>query len=531
MRGPRRLASLSRTSCVAFIEMSRPRCGRLALSIGLVSLLCAGARAEAQAKDDFVRALIDLSQAVGGATGREGPALQASLDAMAKGLAEWDAAVSRVEAGFAGAIKSASPAEAARMRATLAATYLDRGRVADAVPHLDQAVALDPSFVAAHLLRGLAYARLNRTAAAAAAYAAARKLEPASVGASYLYLSATREAARSGERGAALEALLTAVKAEPPPPRPTTSPACRSICSTMRRSTRRSSCRRPTSPAFVCSRRPDIPRRWRASARRRPRIRWSRPPRARRHSIQPTNAPASPKPTRWWHPAIGRRRAPACSTRCAGSRTRGWHTGVWDGWPRMTPIRRPRCGRTRRRRAARPWQARRSCMRRLDDCSTRCSISTAAARSYERRVTLAPRSAPAHLDLGRVYQAQDRLDDALAEYLAAALVDPASAGALAAAGQLRADLGDDEGAIALLRLAVRRDANHGEARYALGRALLRVGRVDESRDELTAFERIQKAEMDAQRRRFEENARALDSALRAAPPAPTPAGAAPKDAR
>jgi tetratricopeptide (TPR) repeat protein len=65
----------------------------------------------------------------------------------------------------------------------------------------------------------------------------------------------------------------------------------------------------------------------------------------------------------------------------------------------------------------------------------------AAAHSYERRLTLAPQSAPAHLDLGRVYQAQDRLDDALAEYLAAALLDPASASALAAAGQLRATWG------------------------------------------------------------------------------------------
>jgi hypothetical protein len=118
-----------------------------------------------------------------------------------KGLAEWDAAVSRVEAGFAGAIKSASPAEAARMRATLAATYLDRGRVADAVPHLDQAVALDPSFVAAHLLRGLAYARLNRTAAAwPAAYAAARKLAPC-VGTRVVSVS-QRHSRGGAERGA-----------------------------------------------------------------------------------------------------------------------------------------------------------------------------------------------------------------------------------------------------------------------------------------------------------------------------------------
>jgi len=137
----------------------------------------------------------------------------------------------------------------------------------------------------------------------------------------------------------------------------------------------------------------------------------------------------------------------------------------------------------------------------------------AAAKAYERRVALAPRSAQAHLNLGTVYQALDRLEDALVEDLAAALVEPANAGAFASAGQLRADQGDDAGAMALLRSAVRLDANHGAARYALGRALLRAGRADEAREQLAAFERIQKAEMEAQRQRFEDNARALESAV------------------
>jgi tetratricopeptide (TPR) repeat protein len=137
-----------------------------------------------------------------------------------------------------------------------------------------------------------------------------------------------------------------------------------------------------------------------------------------------------------------------------------------------------------------------------------------AARAYERRAALVPGSPQAHLDLGTIYQAQDRLDDALTEYLAAALVDPASATAFASAGQLRADQGDDASAIALLRSAVRLDAKHGAARYALGRALLRAGRTEEARQELAAFESIQKAEMDAQRRQFEENSRAIESTLK-----------------
>ena len=67
--------------------------------------------------------------------------------------------------------------------------------------------------------------------------------------------------------------------------------------------------------------------------------------------------------------------------------------------------------------------------------------------------------------------------------------------------------------MAMLRIAVRLDANHGAAHYALGRALLRAGRPDEARQALAAYERIQKAEMDAQRRQFEENSRAIESAL------------------
>ena len=511
--------------------MLRPGCGRLALSIGLVLLLCAASRAEAQPKDDFVRALIDLSQAVGGATGREGPALQASLDAMAKGLAEWDAAVSRVEAGFAGAIKSASPAEAARMRATLAATYLDRGRVADAVPHLDQAVALDPSFVAAHLLRGLAYARLNRTAAAAAAYAAARKLAPASVRASYLYLSATREAARSGERGAALEALVTAVRAAAP------AAAADDFAGVPIDLLDDASVDAPLFvpaayvPAFrllAQARYPEALARLRAVA-----------------AVDPLVTSAA-RPTAI-DPADERARISKADALVASGDRAAARASLLDTVGRFpdSGLAHWRLGRLAEEdadqaAALRSYEAASRCAPVAGASIVHAAIGRlqhtvldldAAAHSYERRLTLAPQSAPAHLDLGRVYQAEDRLDDALAEYLAAALLDPASASALAAAGQLRADLGDDEGAIALLQLAVRRDANHGEAHYALGRALLRVGRVDESREALTAFERIQKAEMDAQRRRFEENARALESALRDRQPAPPPSGAAPKAPR
>src|SRR5687767_86007 len=117
----------------------------LATATVLTWLLCAPAPLQAQAKDAFVRGLIELTQAVNGVDGRDDAAVRAALDAMAKGLAEWDAAVARVEGGFRGAITGAAPPAAARMRGTLAATYLERGRVADALIHLDRAATLDPS--------------------------------------------------------------------------------------------------------------------------------------------------------------------------------------------------------------------------------------------------------------------------------------------------------------------------------------------------------------------------------------------------
>jgi len=510
--------------------MSRPvRARRFVLALGLACLACTPAVARAQAKDDFVRAFIDLSQAVGGATGAEGPALRASLDAMAKGLADWDAAVARVEAGFAGAVTSATPAEAARMRAALAATYLDRGRVADAVPYLDQAVALDPSFVAAYLLRGLAHARLNRTTAAAAAYAAARKLEPASARVAYLYLSATRDAARGGERATALEALLTVVTAgvtgaddfaglpidlldDASVDAPLFVPA-----------------------AYVAgfrllaqARYPEALASLRAAAAADPLVTSAARPTALNSADERARISKADAQV-----AAGDRAAARASLLDTVRRFPDSGQAHW----RLGRLEEDRGDQAAARRAyeaaarAAPVAGASMVYAAIGRLQHTALDLDAAADAYERRVALAPRSAPAHLDLGAVYQAQDRLEDALTEYLAAALVDPTSARARASAGQLRADLGDDQGAIALLRRAVQLDPNDGEARYALGRALLRVGRADESRQELAAFERIQKAAMEAQRRSFEENSRALESALReGAGASPAPA-APPKDSR
>jgi tetratricopeptide (TPR) repeat protein len=137
-----------------------------------------------------------------------------------------------------------------------------------------------------------------------------------------------------------------------------------------------------------------------------------------------------------------------------------------------------------------------------------------AVAAYSKRVDLTPNDAAAHLDLGDVYRAQDRLDEALAEYSIASLLDATSVRALATAAQIHAAAGRDGSAVTLLRRAVALNPSHLEARYALSRALLRLGLDGEARRELEVFEQLQQKAMQDQRRQFEENQIRIDETLK-----------------
>jgi len=137
-----------------------------------------------------------------------------------------------------------------------------------------------------------------------------------------------------------------------------------------------------------------------------------------------------------------------------------------------------------------------------------------AVSAYSRRVGLASNDAAAHLDLADVYRAQDRLDEALAEYSIASVLDPASVRALASAAQVHSSAGRDDVAVKLLRKAVALDPAHLESRYALSRALLRLGSTEEARRELQVFEQLQQKAMQDERRRFEENQIKIEETLK-----------------
>lgn len=110
-----------------------------------------------------------------------------------------------------------------------------------------------------------------------------------------------------------------------------------------------------------------------------------------------------------------------------------------------------------------------------------------AIHAFSRRVEVSPNHAPAHRALGEMYLQLGRDDEALAELTAAALIEPADAVAHAVRAQLHLRNGRYQGAAAAARAALARDGANPTALYALGTALLRLGRAAEGEDALARF--------------------------------------------
>jgi tetratricopeptide (TPR) repeat protein len=549
------------------------RCRIHPLALGLVAAtLVAPVAAYAQAKDAFVEGLVAFSQASAGTFGNEGPAVQAALDRMNDGLARWDAAVARVETGFAGAIAGAAPREAAQMRATIGATYLERGRVADALPHLDVASSLDAAPV--QNLRGLGHLRANQPAQAADAFGRALAIDAGDVTAAILFIDAAGGSGPSKTHEMAMKALRDGVS------RIVAGAGAPSLTLLQLDLLDDASVDEPLFPPSVYARGISLLREAKyadalsslraaadgdllvtdaalASAEARAASTALRNQDARNAVQALLSVPGQQSSSEiqrllgvaYWtledYPRSSEQLRAAI--RLDARNERAWialsdvlvasadHAAAREvllqtiaAFP-TSGLAQWRLGRLSQdggdqdgalrafEAAARlaPFAGASLVYRAMGRLQHSKLDLAAASRSYERRVALTPLASDARLDLGAVYQAQDRLDDALAEFLIAAVIDPKSARAFAALGQLHADRGEDEAAVRTLRRAIELDAMLLDARYAASRALLRLGRTDEAQQELQAFERLQREAMEAERRRFEDNARAIEDALRA----------------
>jgi tetratricopeptide (TPR) repeat protein len=183
----------------------------LVLSWTLLVLICPSF-AHGQVRDAFIQGVADFVNAANGTSGDEGPALAAAIETMAAGLAQWDAAVAKVEAGLAAQIGGAPPPVAARMRAALGAVYLERGRWDAALKQFDAAVALDPQVDDVQYLRGLLHQRARRESDAAAAFRSALQRQPGNVTTAYLLLRASSPRADTRETSETIKMLSSAAE-------------------------------------------------------------------------------------------------------------------------------------------------------------------------------------------------------------------------------------------------------------------------------------------------------------------------------
>ena len=458
---------------------------------------------DAQVKDGFVQALIEFANAANGDVKDNGAALTAAIDAMAQGLAAWDAALARMESGLASEIGAAPPPVAARMRTALGAAYLERGRLDDALKQFDAAAMLDPQFADVHVLRGLALESANRRADAATAYRTAWQRQPDNLTSAY-------RALRTGGTGsgALMDEVTKALSNE---------------------------VERGSTPG-------DKPAVGFADARLLDEASVGAPillPAAFNDAValvaqaRYEDAIASLKasvPASLWEVRDEHSRLVSAATRMESKDAVGARTLLEEA-ARVFPTS-----------ALSHWRLGRLQLALGDEPGALRSFQTAAALpllgggahlyasigrtlhnqlqlagasvAYSRRVDLAPNDVAAHIDLGDVYRAQDRLDEALAEYSIASLLDATSVRALVTTAQIHAAAGRDESAVKLLRRAVALDASHLEARYALSRALMRLGLSEDARRELQVFEQLQQKAMQDERRRFEENQIRIDETLK-----------------
>jgi tetratricopeptide (TPR) repeat protein len=146
----------------------------------------------------------------------------------------------------------------------------------------------------------------------------------------------------------------------------------------------------------------------------------------------------------------------------------------------------------------------------------RAALYWRAAQAYDRhqefervvallrkRVLVDPNNPTFHRQLGLVQSRLGQRDEAFAELALADLLGGADAETLTTIGQIHLDADRLEDAEVAARRAIVMAPDHREARYVLGRTLLRQGRPADAREQLDAFQRLRARAMDDQRRTFE----------------------------
>lgn len=475
----------------------------------VVSLVLSPA-AHAQGSEGFVQAVAEFINTADNASGVE---LVVAVEAMATGLARWDASIARVEGGLAAEVGAAPPAVAARMRTALGAVYIERGRLEAALGQLDAAAALDPSASDIDVFRAVVLDRLGGTADAAEAYHQAWKRDPASPSKAYRFLRSLPEGAASPDAGPATATLRRALAAAPDPAAPFVI-ASFTLFDDAAAPT-------PVIPAAIYAEPFALLRQGRFDEAL---VRFRAVVAARSSVVtdaggdEAQRLAAADAAVAAGDIVAGRQRLLETIRTFPQSHRAQWKLGTLlqgqgdqrgaaDAFDAAAPG--AIAGGASLYLAIGRWR------------HTELDLP-AAADAYRHRIALAPNDSAAHYDLADVDRAGDDLDSALVEALASALLDRSNARPLVMIGQLDTAAGRDAEALEVLGRAVALAPGDAEARYAFSRALLRAGRTDDAQRELGVFQQLQAEAMAQVRRRFEDNLRMIEETLKSGEP-PRPA--------
>jgi tetratricopeptide (TPR) repeat protein len=176
----------------------------------VLALPRAAAGQTADPKTAFLQNLGRFSVALDGRLGDEGRDARAALDGMARGLDAWDATMRASEAAFATQLPGSSAADAARMHVAIGAAFLDRSRLQDALREFQAGSRLDPGRSDVLMFQGLAYDQVAGDAdKAAASFRQAAALDPANPVLAYLL---GRALGKAGKSAGSLQAFQTVLQ-------------------------------------------------------------------------------------------------------------------------------------------------------------------------------------------------------------------------------------------------------------------------------------------------------------------------------
>lgn len=443
-----------------------------ALFVAVISVVLCGPSAHAQGQEIFVQGLVAFINAIN-APQEDRATAAAALNAMEAGLAQWDAAIARAEAGLAADIGGAPPPLAARMRATLGLLYLERGRAGDALQQLDAAVrGADPP-ADLDAFRGWALRAAGRRAEAADAFERAFEANPGDPAQAYLFLHHARMAGRAASAAslraaaviASLEGGLHGLAAGA---RPFVVPALIDD----------SASDEPVVP----------PARYSAGFALLRQGRYGEALSAWRTAAAGTDlSPDGRELIARAHDLLARGSGQEAVAQFEAAAARNPIVG------------------------AAPLHVL------IGQLHENQFDAERAVQGFVRAIDVDLNHAAAHRELAEALQALDRLDEARTEFIVSLRIDPLSAVAWTGLGQVHAAEGRTEPAVAAFQRAVTIDARNREARYALARALMQAGRAEDGQRELAVFERLQAEAMAEERKRYEENLRRIEAARDAAP--------------